>query len=291
MPNFFIVGAAKSGTTSLWMYLKQHPEIFMPESTAYKEPSYFCHNYGYANYDQYLKLFKDAANSKAIGEASTTYLTSSESASWIYRELPQAKIIIILRNPADRAYSLYRWMINHGYEDIYPFEKALQEELFRKTDPAFNKNNPQYFYNYMYYESGLYYEQLLRYYQEFPIEQIKVILLDDLKQQPFEIMKKIYTFLNVDNNFVPTIKVHNKAELRPPFIKIYSNLHKLKYRQSSPLIRNTCDQLLEKYMKVGNLIWPEMKIETRKTLIKDYMADIKKTEHLINRSLDKWLIL
>ena len=82
-PNFFIVGAAKSGTTSLWAYLKQHPDIYMPEEMDHKEPSYYCNNLGIEEYDVYLQFFRNAGKAKAVGEASTPYLTSPESAAWL----------------------------------------------------------------------------------------------------------------------------------------------------------------------------------------------------------------
>src|SRR5690349_8105845 len=101
-PNFFIVGAAKSGTTSLWQYLKQHPDIFMPPDIALKEPAYYCDTYGVEAYAAYLLMFfKDAANQKRIGEASTTYLTSPESAGKIRDAVPDARIIMLLRNPVN----------------------------------------------------------------------------------------------------------------------------------------------------------------------------------------------
>lgn len=288
IPNFFIAGAAKAGTTSLWMYLKQHPEIFMPVD---KEPSFFCDIYGYNNYNQYLQLFKDAAKYKAIGEASHAYLTSPESASWIHREIPYAKIIIVLRNPVERAYSLYRWMVNHGYEWIYPFEKALDAESERKSDLSFRRRNPQYFYNYMYFESGLYFEQISRYYKEFPSEQIKVILLDDLKQKPIETTQSIYTFLNVSNSFVPSIDVHNKAELRPAFIHAHFRLQTLQRRYHNRRIAKFAAYLFRKNMRLGNINWPKMNAGTRRVLVSKFSNDINKTGKLINREMSSWLLI
>lgn len=285
-PNFFIVGAAKAGTTSLWMYLKQHPEIFL---SADKEPSFFCNTYGYNNFEKYLQLFKDAVKYKAIGEASHAYLTSPESATWIRKEIPNAKIIIVLRNPADRAYSLYRWMANHGYEWLYPFEKALEAESERERDLSFHKGNPQYFHNYMYFKSGLYFEQVSRYYKNFPSEQIKVILLDDLRQKPVDTTQSIYEFLGVGNEFVPTIGVHNKAELRPAFIKAHFRLQSLRRRFSNRRAGNIADYLFRLNMRFGNLSWPTMSVDSRKKLISKYASDIHQTEKLIKRDMKSWL--
>lgn len=289
-PNFFIIGAAKTGTTSLWMYLKQHPDIFMPESIVDKEPSYFCNIYGHNNYDRYLDLFKDADNCKAIGEASTPYLTSPESASWISRVLPTAKIIVVLRNPIDRTYSLYRWMTNNGYEWVYPFEKALEIESLRKNDSSFFRNNPQYFFNYLYYESGLYFEQLSRYYRAFPKNQIKVILLDDLNQKPVETIQSIYAFLGVNDNFVPEIKIYNKAHFRPTFIRAHFKLRILQYRNKNRYIRKIIKYLFETNMTLTRSYWPAMRENTRQMLMFKYKKDIINTQYLIEQDLSSWLM-
>src|SRR5947207_14583321 len=108
-PNFFIVGAARSGTTSLWHSLRQHPDVFMPLKQ--KEPHFFCDAsppWAVKDLDAYLALFTDAEERKAMGEATTGYLGSPEAAARIAARYPGARIIIMLRDPADRAHSLYR---------------------------------------------------------------------------------------------------------------------------------------------------------------------------------------
>ena len=134
LPNLFIVGAAKAGTTSLYEYFKQHPQIFMVESDLQKEPSYFCSLVKPSKkYKYYLSLFEKATeNHVRIGEASTSYLTCPESALRIKeyenKNNLDCRIIIMLRNPVDRAYSLYNWMTQSGYEWCGSFEKALRIE-------------------------------------------------------------------------------------------------------------------------------------------------------------------
>ena len=108
-PTFFIVGAPKSGTTLLYNYLKQHPKVFLPSR---KEPHFFSqsyHNFRLAppvsTKDAYLEIFKNTENFKAIGEASTNYLSDPETAYLIKNQLPNSKIIISIRNPIDRSFS------------------------------------------------------------------------------------------------------------------------------------------------------------------------------------------
>src|SRR2546423_2056748 len=128
LPNFFICGAAHAATTSLWHYLRQHPDIYMPPTIEQKEPAYFCDIYGTNDSDFYLSLFADADGRKRVGEASTAYLTWPASAAKIRATVPEAKIIISLRNPVERAWSLYKWMRAHDYEKIPTFAEALEAE-------------------------------------------------------------------------------------------------------------------------------------------------------------------
>ncbi len=217
-PNFFIIGAAKSGTTSLWQYLKQHPDIFMPEEIGWKEPSFYCDTYGVDSYEEYLSLFKDAGSKKRVGEASTPYLSSPESADKIHHAVPEAKIIVLLRNPVDRAYSLYKWMFQYGYETIPAFEEALEAELSARKDcqdfiaGKFYKGSFCYYWDFLYFSSGLYYEQVKRYYQLFPKDQLAVIIFEEFANNTLQTVHGLYTFLGVDPNFDPEIKIHNQSD-------------------------------------------------------------------------------
>jgi hypothetical protein len=289
LPNFFIVGAAKAGTTSLWQYLSQHPDIYMPESIVDKEPSYFCKIYGQKEHFQYQQLFREAGEHRAIGEASTVYLTSPESASWIRNEIPKAKIIIVLRNPVDRSYSLYRWMVNHGYEWADTFERALDIELSRKSDAHFYMHNPQYFYIYMYFESGLYSEQIARYVKEFSADNLKIILMDDLKINPIEAVQDVYRFLCVDSSFVPTIKVHNRAEFQPLSVRLHFRLRKIERRFGRRIIGKIARALFDMNIKFYKRSWPAMNPATRRSLMERYKIDIVATQALIGRDLSAWM--
>jgi hypothetical protein len=291
-PNFFIVGAAKSGTTSLWMYLKQHPEVYMPQAIEHKEPAFFCDIYGYKDFDTYLSLFTEAKDKKAIGEASHAYLTSPESAAWIQKFYPHAKIIIILRNPVERAYSLYNWMIGAGYEWIYPFEKALIVEEERLKDSYFKHHNPEYFYNYLYFNSGLYASQIERYFQLFSGEQIKVLLFEDLKNNPVTTTQNIYNFLEVNSSFIPQVDIHNRAHTP------YSALAQYFFRQKLPkYLHKSGITKAKKIQKIAfntNLFLGQFKQKKIKDCIKHnlqekYRENIQKTANLIKRDLDFWL--
>lgn len=196
----FIVGAAKAGTTSLWYILKQHPQIFMPEDLLNKEPSYFSNLTGMRDEREYLALFSQATgNEKFIGEASTAYLTDPGSAKRISEFDPDAKIIILLRNPVFRAYSLYNWMVQEGYEYSRSFEIALSREKKRQKKNIPNLLEPEYYYDYLYYSSGVYLPQVERYLYHFDSLNVFIGTFEDFiaRQQAF--LSKIVKFLKIDN--------------------------------------------------------------------------------------------
>jgi hypothetical protein len=214
-PNFFIVGAARSGTTSLWQYLRQHPDIFMPGDIAWKEPSYYCDTYGVESYAAYLSsVFKDATTEKRIGEASTPYLTSPESARKIHDGVPDPRIIMLLRNPVDRAYSLWKWMHAYGYETIGSFEEALEAEFSSRKDKPefmskFRKGYSAYYWDFLYFHSGLYFDQVKRYRDLFSRKQLAIIIFEEFVEKPLKFVHRLYEFLGVDPGFEPDIKIHN----------------------------------------------------------------------------------
>ena len=125
-PNFFLVGAPRCGTTSMYAYLRSHPQIFMPETA--KEPHYFAPEeslwYGKRidDLETYLALFTGARDAVRIGEASTHYLASPSAANSIYAFNPQARILIMLRSPVDLLYSLYYHRRQTGKERHATFD-------------------------------------------------------------------------------------------------------------------------------------------------------------------------
>lgn len=197
-PDFFVVGAAKSGTTALWKYFQQHPNIFVTEDIAYKELGYYTNQYGIKNKYDYLKFFSNAKENQMIGEVCHAYLTSVESANWIKKEAPNAKIIIMLRNPMERGYSLYNWMTMHGYEYLSSYKKALKREV-EILNGSFNKKKlpHEFIQNYLYLSSGLYFNQVERYINEFGESNVKIVEYADFKFNQNKILLEIFDFLKV----------------------------------------------------------------------------------------------
>ena len=199
-PDFLVIGAYKAGTTSLDRYLRTHPEIFLP---AVKEPSYYAFTGPNAasrprppdavtDRHQYLALFDSVAGERAIGEVSPEYLVHPDAADAIAAELPDVKLIAVLRNPVERAYSDYLMYVRDGREPL-DFTAALAAQDERHAgDPRGH-----------YVDTGRYGEQLDRYYQRFDRSQIRVYLFEDLANDPAACVRDVFAFLGVDTTFVP----------------------------------------------------------------------------------------
>jgi hypothetical protein len=198
LPNLFIVGAAKAGTTFLFSLLGQHPEIFTTDNSRHKEPAFFSNLRGIRTWERYVKIFSSASGERYIAESSTAYLTDPASAQRIYNFNQRAKIIILLRNPVHRAYSLYNWMVQSGYEYSSSFELALEREEKRSKKKIPNFFEPEYFYNYMYFSSGLYSEQIQRYIDLFNEEDVYIELFENFIANRPKVLTNIFEWLDLE---------------------------------------------------------------------------------------------
>lgn len=183
----------------------------MPEDELLKEPTFFSNDCGRINnLDEYLSIFKQAnENHKWIGEASVAYLTDPETARKIYEFNPGAKIIIMLRNPAHRANSLYNWMVQDGYEYASTLEEALALEESRVQETRSNWYKPNYYWGYLYFRSGLYYEQVKRYLELFN-EKVLIIKFEAFSRADAEGPRKVCSFLQIQPEDVP-FQIHNPS--------------------------------------------------------------------------------
>ena len=206
-PNFFLIGAAKCGTTSMYAYLRQHPNIFMPKM---KEPNYFSSDSlikfrkRIKSEKEYFQLFKNVKDEKMIGEASPTYLYSKVAAENIKRFNPESRIIIMLRNPVDAICSMYHMRVRNGLEHILYLDEALAKEI--KLDMLNSSNQTC---NYI--EHVQFSQQITRYTTFFDKNKIHFILLDDLKDNPIIVLQRVFEFLQVDSSFLPDLQIHNPA--------------------------------------------------------------------------------
>lgn len=307
-PNFFIVGAAKAGTTSLYQYLDEHPKVYF---SPVKEPNYFSTDIkidafsstyrkntfldveDYFNRDElqplqltfvrkaehYQRLFENVSTEKAIGEASTSYLYSRVAAENIKQFNPEARIIAILRNPVDRVLSHYQMALRYGHTQK-SFRKAIEADM--------NSHKKGWGISELFIELGMYHEQLQRFYEQFPENQILVILFDDLVKAPKNTLKQCYQFLNLEEKFTLNYNKFNQAEvprfkslnqwitnsgLKNMLLKILPEHHK------ENLKKHFFSQPAQAIMR------PE-----DKAFLKDiYLREIENTARLINRDLSHWL--
>jgi len=184
LPNFFIVGAPRAGTTSLYDYLDRTKDVFM---SLQKEPHYFSsiehssiHPRVIRDKKKYLALFKKANNAKAIGEASTSYLWDPESAKLIHNTVPHAKIIIMLRDPIERTFSHYIFRLSAG--KTYSFTEAIREAMEPKND----------YYSTIIVNGGYYYNQVKRYLDKFGSNNVKVIIFEEFIKDSMKKVENVF---------------------------------------------------------------------------------------------------
>ncbi len=194
-PNLFVVGAAKSGTTSIYTYLQKHPDVFMCRP---KEPHYFAdlrplpssrHIVDVVHEEEdYLRLFADAAPFRVRGEASPSYLNSPAAVRNIRARVGQARIIIALRDPVQRAYSHYLMDYRNGIQSR-PFFEAIIEDHARQ-DKGWGVSH-------LYVELGQYSEGVSRYLDAFGTDNVLVLMFEDLKQRTPAVFDEIFRFIGV----------------------------------------------------------------------------------------------
>lgn len=292
-PGFFIVGAPKCGTTSLFEYLLKHPDVYMP---LHKEINYFgsdlVYRYHDINEDDYLSLFEQCKNEKAVGEASVWYLYSKKAAEEIKAFNPEAKIIIMIRKPVDMIYSLYHQVCCVGEEPIRDFRQALdaeQQRLKGRNIPFYASAEHPFFYR----DAARYSGQIERYYRVFDQSNIHIIIYDDFQRDTPGEYKKILQFLGVDEAFQPEFKRYNtnkRARSRwiarfgpnPPrvLVKFISFFSSLKARQKIRDIIMKCNTVNEQRLPID----PDIK----RTLTLEFKDEVEILSKLLKMDLSSW---
>ncbi|VEP16606.1 Sulfotransferase [Hyella patelloides LEGE 07179] len=295
MPNFLILGAAKTGTTSIYRYMKQHPEIYMSPA---KEPRFFVFENETLDFNgvgdeietaktslqEYQQLFAGVEAEKAIGEATTMYLWSAKAPQRIKHYIPDVRMIAILRNPVDRAYSNYLHLKQAKREPLDSFSAAIQQESQRI------KNHWWPFWYYK--DQGFYYRQLQRYYSLFDSNQLKIYLYEDLKTEPLKLLQDIFSFLEVDDRFMPNIsEVVRKSHSVPKNQALQSLVSQPNPFKSflKPLLPQNLRQQIIKKINKKNLVKPQVSSKFRQQLIAEYREDVLQLQELIDRDLSPWL--
>ena len=300
LPNFLVIGAGKAGTSSLYFYLKQHPQVFMSEI---KETNFFVYDaqnpmdlgqdaskrFQIRSLEAYRALFKEAVAARAIGEASPWYLVDPGAAERIRHHLPGAKLVAILRDPAERAFSAYSMYVRDGLEPR-TFARAIADEEHGAWDHALRRAQKHYV-------SDGYYARHLRVYCDlFERSQIAVYLYEDLQTDALSLMRRLYGFLGVDDSFVPeTGRRHNPSGLpRNPLLRplvhkrsiLTTTMRRVLPDRLRPRARAAQNALRDRYAQAA----PPLPPESRTMLIKKYREDIIELQDLIRRDLRHWLV-
>ncbi|MBN1147698.1 MAG: sulfotransferase [Anaerolineales bacterium] len=294
MPNFLIIGAPKSGTTTLHYILDQHPEIYM---SSIKEPGFFW-AYGeeidlqgpsrlllkhriIRDFDDYVRLFDGVTTEKAIGESSASYMFHLRSPELIHQFIPHAKLIFILRQPADRAFSSYTQYLRDGVEPCSEFAEAVAQEKQGLRDHWTFGRHLQY---------GFYYRALQRYLNYFTRQQMHISLFEDLKNDPQGLLSDIFRFLGVSDDFVVDLShQHNvSGVIRNPLLRFF-------WTRSNRL-RAVFRPLTNQWMRHTFAEWvfrsvdkPGFSQELRLDLIEYYRKDIELLQDFLHRDLSSWL--
>lgn len=293
LPDFIIAGAPKCGTTSLYHYLEQHPNIFL----APKEIHYFGKDLKFKkpnnDFSVYLNYFKGASD-KIKGDASVWYLYSQSAPQEILEQLGKVKIIICLRNPTEMIYSLHKENLYNADETETDFEEALALEFYRKAGQKIPKS-ANFTQCLLYRNNGLYSERIKNYLSAFGKENVHFILADDLKANPLEETNKTLIFLgasplsalsaemkNISKSYA-SLAVHQKFKAAKNWEKNIIRLllpskkirEKILHRIYNANIKNA-----------DNTGIPE---DLKKELTLFFSDDVKKTAKLIHRDLNHWL--
>ncbi len=291
LPNLLIIGAAKAGTSALHVYLNEHPQIFM---TKPKEPRFFLvwenqeqmrvHEKenrpvfnAYNTLEKYTALFAEGKYHPIRGESSPQYLSYLHCAAKISKLIPNVKIIAVLRNPVDRAFSNYVMYKNWRVEKKN-FEEAIEEEL--------KNGRLSCIQDLRYLSLGKYVEQLKPYLSLFPANQLKICLYDDFKTSPENFLKDIFDFLGVDNTFIPKIETRHNVS----FIRRYAEKPKIDklLNVTRRGFRKLNITFLERAIQQHRFYKPLFKAEVRKKIINYYVDEISQLERLLNKDLSGW---
>jgi hypothetical protein len=307
MPNFLIIGAARSGTTALWEYMNEHPQVYLctpkhtrffasegkvPDFAGPKPPGLGSRSTSHAPYaitdiEDYRAVFDGVTSETAIGEASHSYLYTPGAPERIKKYVPDARLIAVLRDPVERAYSHFCFMVQNGREPTADFLQAIEEEEAGVRD--------DWWPTFQYLRVGFYYAQLRRYFDLFEPGQIKIYLQEDLRSDTLGVVQDAFGFLEVDDTYVANVtKTHNASGIPKS-----ATLEALMGRPNPvKRILRTCLPE-EQRARISNKVAefrarnlakpPRLQRETRKALIERYRDDILALQGLIQRDLSAWL--
>lgn len=290
LPTFLMIGAAKAGTTALYWYLDEHPQVFMSRM---KETNYFAygvddegnllygipdvHSFPVRSFEEYAALFADAGDATAIGEISPIYLECPQAARRIRERLPDVAIVCILRHPVDRAYSDYQMYLRSRGRRLDARGDVSATAAWAQPDSHWMR-------------ISRYHEALSRYYDLFPRDRIHVLLFDDLRRDPAGFVRDLYGTLDVDPSFAPDLETPHNVGGVPASMLVERVLMSKRVKAAvEPWIPRRAADLARRIRTRNLRKAPSLPPELRAQLTEHFRADIEETSALIGKSLEDWL--
>jgi hypothetical protein len=295
-PNFFIVGAQKAATSSLYQYLKEIPGVYM---SPIKEPFYFAPHTVQGNASdligdkkEYLQLFEKARGYIAVGEATPIYLWDPDAPKLIHQTVPHARIIMILRDPIERAYSNYLMMRKYSGRKASFYDELMRDSKIQERIYGISQ---------LYVEFGMYYEQVKRYFDTFGMEQVKVIIFEEFVKHPERSINEVLDFLGVNYTVTAIREQYNQYSvprspislwifaffrwLRTKNIRFYKILTLLPDSMVESLPLPTGDSGFVAKILFKRTEKPKIEPKALRYLQETYRDDVPKLESLLGRSL------
>ena len=298
LPNFYIIGAPKCGTTSLQAYLNQHPDVIF---SRYKEPNYFAfagqqlpekgpvspklmheliYFHSITDESEYLDQFTHHQGERIIGDASVRYLYTEPAAQRIKAATPDAKLVAVLREPVSRLYS--HFCMNKQYQ-IEPLD------LMDAIDAEQERIQQKWGWDWHYTMIGKYASQVKRYFDLFDPSQIKIFLYDDFQANPGEIIKQICEFLAIDSNFKPNMEKRGKEAYMPKNLAFDRWLNRKNFSRTA-LESVMSWRVKTKYrsilMQLNGTSVPKIDPQHKIALQKHFTEDIAELSDLLNRNIN-----
>jgi hypothetical protein len=284
LPTFIVIGVAKGGTTSIYRYLDQHPDVFMCPD---KGPNYFGYedaknwqwheegeppllrHFKVSTLEEYEALFEGVTWEHAVGEVSPQYFRCPTAARRIHEVVPDVRLVASLRNPADRAFSGFLMRMRRG-ETVADAHVELTAESSHVKE-------------------GFYHTRMKRFYDVFDREQIKIYLFDEFRKSPGEVVRDLFGFVGVDTGFVPDTTVkHNPANI-PKSAWLNRVLYQPRVIRAVKALLPARLEKTAKRLRQRNLSpAPSFPADLRAELLDLYREDILRLEELIDRDLSGW---
>lgn len=285
LPDVLIIGAPKCGTTSLFQYLGDHPQIYAsPE----KEPHFYSYvdeerpHWGTGSLEDYTALFREAGSDQLCLEASTWYLYSRTAARKIRHYAPDTKCIALLRQPVDRAYSSWSFRVQQGWESL-SFEEAIAAEQKRIREGAL--------WDVHYLHAGHYYEQVRRFYEELGRDHVRVFFFDDFTDDSDAVVEETLSFLGLGSaRSVDTDTTHNPTRL--PRSRIVDRLREteLLRRVARAALPESIRSVLRRRLQTWNeKPRPPLDPTVRNALTERVRPNIERLEDLLGVDLSRWV--